>query len=598
MRPEKAIVLAAGFGSRLSPVTDFCPKPLVPLHGKAMILHQLELLQSWGVKEVLVNVHHLADVLVAELPKICPEGLKLNLSFEAEILGTGGGLRRMAWFMDDDPLWVCNADVYQKLNPEPLLNAWVKEQPLACLWMIPDQGPQTVRVEKGRVVDFRAGGQTFSGLHLMNRRTLDYLPERNFSSIIEAYDAGLAAGEKILGVEVPKSVWADVGTPDQLLAAEGGAVIFPGAQLRKTQKARGLVVAPAWGLSKAEQKALPEATAVELLPARGSDRRFRRLFFFDHSEIFIRSGEARPENNRFVGHSRFLAQRGIRVPQILKSRQQGRWLQVEDLGTEHLLDRLQAGSPARNVKDMRGVLESVAAFHALKIPAQCSLETPFDPALYAWERELFEKEYVGRFGEVSELRNHQKSLFRIPEILMAQPQVLVHRDLQSTNIMRVVETPDSRVHAEVIPAPFRARGVRPGEMKPERERPLELPRKRGTPAFSWALIDYQGMRRGAAAYDLGSLLADPYVNRPLDLQMDLLKYYNQVAAEEVAVEVLAAGAVQRLMQALGAYGRLGALKGNERFLDHIPAALNQLAHWVGAFLEGQGKRNPLREDSR
>lgn len=544
-----------------------------------MILHQLELLQSWGVKEVLVNLHHLAEVLVEELPRICPQGMKLNFSFEVEILGTGGGLRRMAWFVDEDPLWVCNADVHQTLNPKPLLDAWNKQKPLACLWMVPDQGPRTVKVKRGRVVDFRAGGQTFSGLHLLNRRTLDFLPDRPFSSIIEAYDAGLAAGEKILGIDVPGSSWADVGTPEQLLSAEGGAVVFPGARLGKKQKTQGLVVAPEWSLSKAEQKAFPGATAVELLPARGSDRNFRRIFFPDHSEIFIRSGEARPENNRFVGHTRFLAGRGIRVPQILKSRQQGRWLQVEDLGTEHLLDRLESGSPARNLKDMREVLKSVAAFHALKIPAKLELENPFDQELYAWERDLFENEYVGRYGEVSFLRKHQKSLFRIPEILMDQPQVLVHRDLQSTNLMRVLDggrlAPTNGKSREILGAGRPRSGMK-----------------------EWAMIDYQGMRMGAAAYDLGSLLADPYVNRSLDLQLDLLKLYNRFASDPVAVEVVAAGAVQRLMQALGAYGRLGALKGNERFLEHIPAALNQLECWLGPFLEGQRVGNPLRGTSR
>ena len=549
-RPRKAIILAAGFGSRLSPITDHCPKPLVPLHGKAMILHQLELLQRWGVKEVLVNVHHLAHILVQELPKICPKGLKLNLSFEAEILGTGGGLRNMAWFFDEDPLWLCNADVYQRLHPKPLLDAWEKQKPISCLWMLPDQGPRTVQVQRGKVTDFRAGGKTFSGLHLLNRRIFHYLPNRNFSSIIEAYEAALAAGETIWGVEVPESEWADVGTSEQLLRAQGGPVIFPGARLAKGQKSQGLVVAPEWGLSAEEQKILPDVKAVELMSARGSDRSFRRFFFPDHSEICIRSGTARVENQRFVGHTRFLARRGIRVPGIRKSRKQGRWIQVEDLGSVHLLDRLQRGSDVRNLRDMKDVLKLVADLHAQKVPANLELEPSFDEKLYAWERELFAKEYVARHGQVSELRKAPKIVFRVSEKLLDQPQVLLHRDLQSTNVMYS-----------------------------EKE---------------WALIDYQGMRLGAAAYDVASLLADPYVNRPKALQLKLLGRYNRVADAPVSRELYAAGAIQRLMQALGAYGRLGALKGNERFLKYIPAGLEQLKLWVEEFLEGQSSGNSLR----
>lgn len=551
--PRKAIVLAAGFGSRLSPLTLDCPKALVPLHGKPMILHVLEQLADWGVEEVMINVHHLAEKIVAALPGICPGGLKLNFSFEARILGTGGGLRRMGWFFDEVPLWICNADVYQRLDPAPLLAAWYQNAPLACLWMLPDCGPRTVKVTQGGVRDFRAGGMTFSGLHLVNRDLLAYLPDSEFSSVITAYDAALVDGKTIMGVEVPGSEWADVGTPEQLLAAEGGPVLAPGLRLRKGQVAEGLILPPHLGLSGAERKKLPEVEAVGMLPARGSDRSFRRLYHAGGSDILMCSGNARPENQRFVGHTRFLKRQGIRVPAILENREQGRWLRVEDLGGEHLLDRLQSGSPRRNLQDMKAVLEGVARFHALRVPAQLSLEPPFDQNLYAWEQALFEKEYVQRYGEVSELRKWPDLLFRVPEVLRALPRVLLHRDLQSTNVMRV--------------------------------------------QGKWVLIDYQGMRLGPAAYDLGSLLADPYVNRSRDLQQDLLDYYNQIGPATVSESVFAAGAVQRLMQALGAFGRLGALKGNERFIGHIPAALQQLQAWVPVFFEGQAARNPLKEGS-
>jgi aminoglycoside/choline kinase family phosphotransferase len=548
-RPRKAIVLAAGFGSRLAPLTLDCPKPLIPLHGKPMILQVLAQLQSWGVKEVLVNVHHLAAKMVAELPALCPPDLKLNFSFEAQILGTGGGLRKMGWFFSEEPLWICNADVHQRLNPAPMLKAWEKQKPLACLWMIPEQGPRTVKVEKGRVRDFRAGGMTFSGLHLVNRELLRYLPDREFSSVIEAYDAALADKKKILGVTVPGSEWADLGTPEQLIAAEGGPVLAPGVRLRKGQIASGVVVSADVGLTPEERKKLPQVDAVGLLPARGSDRSFRRLYFENHTEIFMRSGEARPENQRFVGHSRFLKKQGIRVPEILESGQQGRWLRVEDLGGLHLLDRLERGSPARNLTDMKAVLKTVARLHAIKISGSLKLEMPFDEKLYAWERQLFENEFLKRHAPFSDARKWKQGLFRISEGLCQLPSVLLHRDLQSTNVMWVAGEP--------------------------------------------ALIDFQGMRRGAAAYDLGSLLADPYVNRPRDLQLRLLREYNRVAACPVNETDYALGASQRLIQALGAYGRLGALKGNERFLAHIPAAVQQLRLWAGEFFEGQGGGNPL-----
>ena len=536
--PRKAIVLAAGFGSRLAPITHQCPKPLIPLHGKPMIVHVLEQLQSWGVDEVLVNVHHLAEVMVHELPSLVPEGMKLNLSFEPSILGTGGGLRRMAWFFSKEPLWVCNADVWQKLDPKPLLNAWEKQKPLACLWMVPDKGPRTVKVEKGKVKDFHGAGafqppkassmnkdphstlMTFSGLHLINQDVLPFLPDQEFSSVITAYDKALAAGRTIIGLEVPGSEWADIGTPNQLLETEKGPVIFPSN----------------WLLTSEEQKRLPEVDRVELMPARGSDRTFRRLISKERTEILIRSGEERPENLRLVKHTRFLDRKGFRVPEIYKRAQKDRWLQVEDLGGTHLLDRLQSGSTTRNQRDMRLVLELIARFHSLKVPTSLELEPAFGPKLYAWERDLFKNEFLSRHAKVSDFRKLEKSLFRLSEDLADVPQVLIHRDLQSTNIMWLKNNP--------------------------------------------GLIDFQGMRMGSAAYDLGSLLADPYVNRSKDLQRDLVKIYNRFAERSISESEVAQGAVQRLLQALGAYGRLGAQKENQRFLRYIPAALTQLTYWA------------------
>ncbi|MEX2607997.1 MAG: sugar phosphate nucleotidyltransferase [Kiritimatiellia bacterium] len=573
--PRKAIVLAAGFGSRLSPLTLDCPKPLVPLHGKPMIAHVLLQLREWGVREVLVNIHHLAGEMVREVPEWCPEGMQLNFSFEPEILGTGGGLRRMRWFVAEEPLWVCNADVVQNLNPLPLMEAYEREKPLACLWMVPDAGPRSVKVEKGRVVDFRGGGVTFSGLHLMSPKLWSYLPDQNFSSVITGYECALATGETILGVEVPGSVWADVGTPDQLLEAAGDSVIFPGgkveagaqlthaivgpgARVRKGVRASGLIVSPHRGLSETERGWLPEVEAVEVLSARGSDRGFRRIFFRGGTDLVMASGSARPENARFAGHARFLAKRGIRVPGIVESRKQGAWLRVEDLGQIDLRDRLLNGSVTRNRTDMANVLKMTARLHGLRVPAGVKLEAPFDAALFAWERTLFREQFLLRHDSNADAKGLESALTEVAKMLEDQPRVLLHRDLQCTNIMWVDREP--------------------------------------------ALIDFQGMRPGPAAYDLGSLLADPYVGRTKEEQREALALYNRHAGRPVDEEVYALGAVQRLAQALGAYGRLGAIPETRRFLKYIPEAVRQmelwaederLKKWAKAFLEGQEEENPL-----
>lgn len=566
---KKAIILAAGFGSRLAPLTREVPKPLIPLHGTPMIIHLLRRLKSWGVEEVLINLHHGTDILLRDIPPQAPAGLRLQFSYEPEILGTGGALRRMAWFFGQAPLWLANADALMDLDPAPLLRAHRRHHPLATLWMIPGQGPRTVRIGPAhRILDFRSsGGLTFSGLHLLSPRILDFIPPaETFSSIITAYESALAAGETLLGLPVPGSRWADIGTPDQLLDAEGGSVILPGAhadpratlhrailgpgtRIRARRTAAGLIIRPATALTPAENAWVPDAEAVEFLPARGSDRTFRRIHTPRRTCILMTCGTARPENQRFTPHTRYLARNHIRVPAILRHTPQA-WL-LEDAGRIHLLD---APTPANT----RKAIALTARLHNLRTWTRLDLEPAFSPALYTWEHRLFFDEFLSRHAPGTDPAPLQKLLSQAAQRLLREPPVLVHRDLQSTNIL------------------FHRREA--------------------------VLIDYQGMRPGPAAYDLASLLADPYLDRPLAQQFTLLRHYNTLARHPVSEDAYRAAVLQRLAQALGAYGRLGARPETRRFLTHIPPALRQLAsHYPDSplqtlrteFFERQTVKNPL-----
>lgn len=567
--PSKAIILAAGFGSRLAPLTREVPKPLIPLRGTPMIAHLLRRLERWGVRDVLINLHHGADTLLREIPPLVPEGMRVQFSYEPEILGTGGALRRMAWFFDETPLWLANADVVMDLDPKPLLRAMSDGNPLAALWMVPDAGPKTVRVEAGRVVDFRSGGVTFSGLHLLSREVLRFVPEvEAFSSVVAAYEKAMAAGEWIAGVTVPGSCWADVGTPAQWLAAEGsgvimagarvdkgaclqGAIVGPGVRVRRDRAVSGLVVSPRTGLREEERGWLPEAEAVEVLDARGSDRCFLRVHGPKTSWILMRRGDARSENARFTQNTRFLSRKGVRVPEILQESRDGRTWLLEDAGRTHLLD---APSPANTQK----ALTVTAALHGVKGWRRLKLEPGFNTSLYAWEHELFFNEFLARHDPEADWKSLKKVLSNAAARLAEEPGVLIHRDLQSTNFLM-----------------HRREAV---------------------------LIDYQGMREGPAAYDLASFLADPYVERSVKAQWKLLGAYNRMAVREVSEEAYRAAVSQRLAQALGAYGRLGALPGTRRFLEYIAPAVRQWAAaveeeavqtWAEGFFDRQKRKNTL-----
>jgi aminoglycoside/choline kinase family phosphotransferase len=420
--------------------------------------------------------------------------------------------------------------------------------------MIPDHGPRTVDVQDGVIQSFRSSGMTFSGLHLVRKDLLDFLPrEETFCSVIPAYEAAMKQGHTVLGIPVAGSSWEDAGTPERLLAVNGSSICFPGSQvskrvtldqalvgpgtrLRAGRKVSGVVLSPARGLTPAEQQRCPDAEAVEELPARGSDRSFARIHFSERTFIRIRSGQQRPENRRTAGHLRFLVRKGIPVPKVHYASRDGSLLLLEDGGTEHLLDRLQQGSAPRNRNDMQQALKVTADLHAIRVPSRLELEPPFSPRLYHWEHQLFFREFLSRFDPDADLEALNRSLQKVARGLQKRPKVLLHRDLQSTNFLWTAKGP--------------------------------------------MLIDVQGMRKGPAAYDLASLLADPYVNRSPEEQRHLLRSYETYSGTLVPLEIYALGATQRLVQALGAYGRLGAQPETRRFLVHVPAALQQLQVWA------------------
>ncbi|MBP7829043.1 MAG: phosphotransferase [Kiritimatiellae bacterium] len=600
--PNKAFVLAAGFGTRMLPLSRDLPKPMMPLWGRPLLEHVLLLLRDWGVRDVLVNTHHRPGELIRWAAGRPVAGLRVNFSFEPEILGTGGALRRAAWFLDDRPFWLINADVAADLKPAPLLRAFARVRPLAALWLHPELGPRTVSMENGLVTSFRApvpgagGTFTFCGLHLLSPRILDFLPEEGFAGIVPAYERAMKRGERIAGVCVPDCFWADLGTPRQYLEAHAeilkrgrragrpgpadtrgfaaigpnvqrapgcrieNSVVWEGARLGPRARVCDAVIGreavvnePVTGLAgrgdrvldPAEQRAArehgwppDEITAFPFGP-RGSARAFTRLRRGRGSVILMRYDPARTENTLHVPHARFLAGIGFRVPAVLLDRPESNLALLEDAG-DACLQRLVSEDRGRRVEHLyRKVLKQVARLHDAGTGAarkgRLRLMPPFSPALYRWERELFVTHFLKKDNRAwpGKIRAIRRELAGVAARLDAAPRVLLHRDLQSSNILW----------------------------------------KRGEPVF----IDFQGMRYGPAAYDLASLLCDPYVELPEPLQLRLLAgYAAERPADPAAIELFWPAAVERLVQALGAYGRLSAQPGLESFHRHIPPALRLL----------------------
>ena len=196
--PSKAVVLAAGLGRRMWPLSVDTPKPLMPVWGTPILDRLLAMLGRWGVREVLMNLHSGAEAIVDHVRKRESRRPLVCFSFEPEIRGTGGALRRAEWFVDNGPFWLVNGDIVAELTPDPLVSAYARIAPLAVLWLTEETGPRTVEMSGNRVTRFRSpragspGTYTLCGLHLVSPRILRDLPNAACRSIVEAYEAAIA----------------------------------------------------------------------------------------------------------------------------------------------------------------------------------------------------------------------------------------------------------------------------------------------------------------------------------------------------------------------------------------------------------------------
>ncbi len=199
-RPHKALLLAAGFGTRMQPFSRDLPKPLMPVWGEPCIEHVIALLRDWGVKDVLINVHHAPDAILTYFRNRDNKDVRIALSFEPDILGTGGALRQADWFLGDRPFWMINTDIAADVSPVPFLREYEARRPLAAVWLDPTHGPRTVETRRGCVSAFRSrqpgapGTTTFCGLHLVSPDILKWVPDRGFGTIIEGYEKAMARG--------------------------------------------------------------------------------------------------------------------------------------------------------------------------------------------------------------------------------------------------------------------------------------------------------------------------------------------------------------------------------------------------------------------
>jgi mannose-1-phosphate guanylyltransferase len=230
------MIMAAGLGTRMRPLSDLLPKPALPVRGVPLIAYQLALLRRYGVSEVAINVHHLPERLEAAAERWCPPGLALRFSREPELLGTGGGIRRLAEFLrESDPCLVIGGDMILDFDLSALLR-WHREGGHAASLLLRED-PRAARFgtigvdAEGRLrriaSRFDLGGERRSGIYawanVLSPRIFDSLPGQDaFSHLDDWWAPALAAGAadvRGLVADAASCLWEPVGTPAELLAA-------------------------------------------------------------------------------------------------------------------------------------------------------------------------------------------------------------------------------------------------------------------------------------------------------------------------------------------------------------------------------------------
>jgi len=240
----KAMILAAGLGTRLRPLTDDRPKALVEVAGQPLLEISLRRLRHFGVREVIVNLHHFADMVVDYLKKNDNFGMRIEISREEVLLDTGGGLKKAAWFFSensgdsDEPFILHNVDVLSTIDLDRMVQVH-RHQALATLAVQEREtsrqllfdaqnslcGRRAGKDQEPEIVgsSVRSSGQlqplAFSGVHVISPRLLPRLTEKGAFSIINSYLRLAGEGEKIVAFRADEYYWRDLGRPENVKQA-------------------------------------------------------------------------------------------------------------------------------------------------------------------------------------------------------------------------------------------------------------------------------------------------------------------------------------------------------------------------------------------
>ena len=539
----KAMILAAGAGTRLLPFTRTIPKPLFTLSGRPVLDLAIEQLCRAGADAIIINTHHLHHQIEAYLARR-RYPVPVLTRHEPAIRGTGGGIKDVSDFMDDDPFLVINGDIVFNIDLREVYDVHAKGKAQATLVLCDDPAVNTVLVDpEGYIRAFdeperdpaspKTTRLTFTGIQVIDPEVCRWIPDDPVSSIISAYRRMIENG-KLIKAWLPHNIyWKDIGTPE-----------------RYQQAALDRIASDAF------QKVWPKLNVIHnniiynVLKGDGSDRLWYRLKYDEKTLIAVNHGikvhESITEIDAFLNIGMHLYQKKIPVPRIYQFDTFSGWVIVEDAGVTNLQDVVTSRScPETAIPVYEKIISALIDF-SIKGHLGFNSTWAYQTAAYDIDlilekecRYFFDACITGFFGWNVGFTDYEPEFMRIAEGALSFPVLgLMHRDFQSRNII-----------------------VTNGEIR---------------------FIDFQGARTGPIQYDLASLLIDPYVGLPIPMQNRLLDFCITHLRDMLSLDerrfrwCYLFCALSRNLQILGAFCHLSRAKKKTWFERYIPGAILSL----------------------
>ncbi|MCF8091636.1 MAG: phosphotransferase [Desulfotignum sp.] len=539
----KALILAAGFGTRLLPYTRVIPKPLFTIGSLPVLGHTINLLVRSGCRQIIINTHYLPD-LITDYIENSKEQFKANIRciYEPEILGTGGAIANVKDFMADQDFFVINADVATSLDLTDVYNFHVKKRCLATLVLHDRKAFNKVAVyPDGWITGFNHPGKglAFTGIQVLSPQIFDYMPDRKVFSSIDLF-AGLCKKKQVAAYVADNIFWEDMGT--QAAYARTARQWMGAAVLKADILDINICNLAGDGSDRTWFRAVPK-TLSKNKKTPGS------AVICDHG-ICLPGSDTRAQLEAFVHIGTHLFKQKVPVPAILSHDAFAGLVVLEDLGDTHLADLVQQAKDRSAIKQIyRQVIDLLILFSkkgADGFDPAWTCQTPTYSRSLILEKECqyfmdaFVNGYMGKhlsFDDVADAFS-----FVAQKALKGGLQGLMHRDCQSRNIMVKNNT--------------------------------------------FYFIDFQSARTGPVQYDLASLLIDPYVTLPMQVQKDLVSYamdrqgLGSGTARHEFTQCFHFCCLTRNMQMLGAFAHLSRAKKKTGFEAYIPAAVASLKQLI------------------